>query len=418
MKKVLLFIAFVLATITLNSQTTKKVLFIGNSYTAANNLPLMVSEMANSTGDILIYDSNTPGGYRFMDHASNNTTLTKINSDNWDYVALQGQSQETSLSQAQMETEVFPYVEALSHAIRTNNECSQPLFYMTWGRKDGDAQNCTIRPWVCTYEDMDDVIRETYIYLAETNQSELAPAGAVWRYLRENHPNIPLYSADGSHPSLAGTYAVACAFYTMIYKKDPTFISWNSSLSEIQANTIKAAAKTIVFDEITSWEFTENPIADFTEEINGSEVSFTNTSSNFQSTYWDFGDGYHSNEIHPIHNYAEGGIYNVSQTITYCGKSDTKTKTIEIPLLNIDSFQKEKITIYPNPATDKLFVQLDKNHQEIDVSISDVSGKNLFNIKLRNKSIFTLNLNDLDSSIYIFSLTMDNSKFVRKLIVK
>ena len=61
--------------------------------------------------------------------------------------------------------------------------------------------------------------------LAETNQPELAPAGAVWRYLRENHPNIPLYSSDGSHPSLAGSYAVACAFYAMIYKKDPTFIS-------------------------------------------------------------------------------------------------------------------------------------------------------------------------------------------------
>lgn len=112
MKKVLLFIALVLATLAVNSQTSKKVLFIGNSYTAANNLPLMVSEMANSTGDILIYDSNTPGGFRFMDHASNSTTLTKISSNNWDYVALQGQSQETSLSQSQMETEVFPYVEA------------------------------------------------------------------------------------------------------------------------------------------------------------------------------------------------------------------------------------------------------------------------------------------------------------------
>lgn len=51
----------------------------------------MVSEMANSTGDILIYDSNTPGGFRFMDHASNSTNLTKISSNNWDYVALQGQ---------------------------------------------------------------------------------------------------------------------------------------------------------------------------------------------------------------------------------------------------------------------------------------------------------------------------------------
>ncbi|WP_271425143.1 PKD domain-containing protein [Aequorivita sinensis] len=128
----------------------------------------------------------------------------------------------------------------------------------------------------------------------------------------------------------------------MIYKKDPTFISWNSSLDENQANTIKAAAKTIVFDEITNWDFTENPVADFTEEIIGSEVSFTNTGSNFHSIYWSFGDGYNSTETNPFHTYTESGIYNVSQTVTYCGKSDTKTKAIEIPILNIDSFKKEK----------------------------------------------------------------------------
>lgn len=289
---------------------------------------------------------------------------------------------------------------------------------MRWGRKDGDAQNCAIRPWVCTYEDMDDVIRETYIYLAETNQPELAPAGAVWRYLRENHPNIPLYSSDGSNPSLAGSYAVACAFYAMIYKKDPTFISWNSSLDENQANTIKAAATTIVFDEIANWDFTENPKADFTEEIIGSEVSFTNTSSNFHSIYWSFGDGYNSTETNPVHTYTESGIYNVSQTVTYCGKSDTKTKAIEIPILNIDSFKKEQISIYPNSATDKLFVNLDKNYQEIDVSIFDVSGKNLFNRKLKNESNFTLNLSGLDKSIYIFSLTTKSAKFIRKIIIK
>ena len=204
----------------------------------------------------------------------------------------------------------------------------------------------------------------------------------------------------------------------MIYKKDPTFISWNSSLDENQANTIKAAATTIVFDEITNWDFTENPKADFTEEIIGSEVSFTNTSSNFHSIYWSFGDGYNSTETNPVHTYTESGIYNVSQTVTYCGKSDTKTKAIEIPILNIDSFKKEQISIYPNSATDKLFVNLDKNYQEIDVSIFDVSGKNLFNRKLKNESSFTLNLSGLDKSIYIFSLTTKSAKFIRKIIIK
>ena len=60
--------------------------------------------MAMSTGDLLIFDSNTPGGFRLLIHATNTTTLNKINLNNWDYVVLQAQSQETSWSQSQMET--------------------------------------------------------------------------------------------------------------------------------------------------------------------------------------------------------------------------------------------------------------------------------------------------------------------------
>lgn len=70
----------------------KQVLFIGNSYTAANNLPQMVQQMAESTGDVLFYDAHTPGGARFMQHASNPTVLNKLEAEAWDYVVLQAQS--------------------------------------------------------------------------------------------------------------------------------------------------------------------------------------------------------------------------------------------------------------------------------------------------------------------------------------
>src|SRR5690554_1148237 len=92
MKHFLLTYIFVfLSFFSISSQTTKKVLFIGNSYTAANNLPSMVNNMAQSTTDVLIFESNTPGGFRFINHASNTTTLNKINSNDWDYVVLQAQ---------------------------------------------------------------------------------------------------------------------------------------------------------------------------------------------------------------------------------------------------------------------------------------------------------------------------------------
>ena len=41
----------------LKAQQSNKVLFLGNSYTGVNNLPQIISNIALSVGDNLIYDS-------------------------------------------------------------------------------------------------------------------------------------------------------------------------------------------------------------------------------------------------------------------------------------------------------------------------------------------------------------------------
>ncbi|WP_052158146.1 T9SS type A sorting domain-containing protein [Lacinutrix jangbogonensis] len=403
--------------ISATSQITKKVLFIGNSYTASNNLPSLVNNMAMSTGDVLIYDSNTPGGFRFINHASNTTTLNKINSDNWDYVTLQAQSQETSLSPSQMATELYPYAASLSNTIRANDVCSQPLFYMTWGRENGDAGNCAIRPWVCTYEGMDDAIKATYSLMADTNEAEVAPAGAVWRFIRTNHPSIDLYSSDGSHPSLAGSYAAACAFYTMIYKKDPTTITWNSSLSETLANTIKMAAKTIVFDTITNWDFTINQaMADYSEVITTDVVSFTNTSADFDSILWDFGDGTASTEINPVHTFLAIGNYSVSLTNTKCGKSNTKTKNISITNLSVAEFDIEGVSLFPNPAYNTLNIKLNKNYADLNILIFDISGKIVLEKTVQDVARLDLNVKSLSNGMYIIKMSADKDFYIKKIL--
>ncbi|HLW15422.1 MAG TPA: T9SS type A sorting domain-containing protein [Flavobacteriaceae bacterium] len=416
MKPLLLFISIVLTSFSVHGQTTKKVLFLGNSYTAANNLPLMVSDMATSTGDLLLYSSYTPGGYRFLNHASDPTSLDKINSDNWDYVVLQGQSQETAFSQQQLESEVYPYAVSLSTAIRENNACSQPLFYMTWGRKEGDEINCQYAPWMCTYEGMDDAIKDTYLFMAESNDAELAAAGAVWRYIRENHPNIELYSSDGSHPSLAGSYSAATTFYTMIYKKDPTLISWDSNLTANEASLIRDATKTIVYDAISTWDFTENPMADFTKDIQNQVVSFTNESSDYDHLLWEFGDSNTSVESNPIHTYEESGIYTVSLTTTKCGKTDTKTKTLDITILSTEDFSVESIKIYPNPSSKHLNLNLGKTYKEITISISNLLGKTVLRTSRTNADTLILEVSSLAKGTYILKLEADGDTKMKRIV--
>jgi PKD repeat protein len=58
------------------------------------------------------------------------------------------------------------------------------------------------------------------------------------------------------------------------------------------------------------------PQPDFTSEVEGLTIKFTNSSKYSDSYSWDFGDGATSNETNPTHTYASGGIYVVKLTAT------------------------------------------------------------------------------------------------------
>ena len=361
----------------LNAQQTKQVLFLGNSYTAANNLPSLVSQMASSTGDQLLYDSRTPGGYRMMNHAADPTTLGKIASSSWDFVTLQGQSQETSLGAAFLNADVHPFAKALCDSIRSAHPCAEPLFYLTWGRENGDASNCSASPWVCTYERMDSAIQHSYQELTDSNRCSLAPVGHVWRQFRRKWPGIGLYTSDGSHPNARGSYVAACTFYTLIFKKDPTAISFDHSLSPQIADSIRMLAKAYVYDSLALWDRSDNKAdAAFQYSVNGLQVQFTADRPAQDSLFWDLGDGTTVSGSQPSHSYANAGSYTVRLNTYNCSDTTSSTQTVSIAsqASAIEHSNKE-ITLYPNPARDE--VKIESNSAVLDVEIWSALGRRL-----------------------------------------
>ena len=61
---------------------------------------------------------------------------------------------------SQVASQVYPYAESLCEYIREANPCTDPVFFMTWGRENGDSQNCAAYPPICTYEGMQDRLTE------------------------------------------------------------------------------------------------------------------------------------------------------------------------------------------------------------------------------------------------------------------
>jgi PKD domain len=293
--------------------------FIGNSYTAVNNLPKMIADVASSGGDTLYYDSNIPGGYTFQLHLGNPTTLSKIAIGNWDYVILQEQSQLPSFPINQVQTDVFPYARVLDSLVNSASPCGETVFYMTWGRKNGDASNCVNWPPVCTYNGMDSLLRLRYNMMADSNDAFLSPVGKLWNYIRQNFPLI------------------------VLFRKDPSLISFDASLPATDAANIRDAARTVVFDSLLSLHVGEyDPQAGYIYNSSGvNQITFVNTSDNFSNAFWDFGDGNTSSVLSPVHQYNSAGVYTVKLVVERCGKTDSLIQQITAGTVGINIVERE-----------------------------------------------------------------------------
>lgn len=308
----------------ISAQTTIKALFLGNSYTAYNNLPQLVHNIALSTGDTLIFDSNTPGGMLLRFHSWDVVSQNKLVANNWDYVVLQGQSQESITGNSNFNSGG----RTLNSQIRNILPCATPMLYMTWGRENGDASNCLSYPVMCTYEGMDSTIRNNYLALAALIKVEVSPVSVVWKYLRQNHSNIQLYSSDGSHPSSAGSYAAACCFYATIFKKDPSLVSYDFNLSPTDAAVIRNAVKLEVFNKLNMWDYKQAPSSEFSFKVDSGLNTVSFFAHDSVDTYlWDFGDGTSSSLASPTHSYNSNGTYNVQLTTTNCNQQTYLTST-------------------------------------------------------------------------------------------
>ena len=338
------------------------VLFVGNSYIYTNNLPQMTANVASSAGYRMTWQSNAPGGCTFMQHCANQS-MTMIRNGGWDFVVLQEQSQYPSFPQWQVEAEVFPYAARLVDSVYAANPCAEPMFYMTWGRRDGDAGNAGEFPVLGTYEGMDSMLYERYMQMAVDNDASVCPVGRVWRYLRTNHPSIELYQSDGSHPSVAGTYAAACSFAVMFFDLDPlTVIYCPTSLSQQDAETIRQAVYTVVYSQLARWRRPAPQASVVLQGVSGHEASLAAHVANADALVWHFGDGDSVATLDSTvsHTYADTGSYTVTLVATRHCMADTVQLVVHIPDTSPVGITAPApsvaAVVYPNPTADSFTI--------------------------------------------------------------
>ncbi|RYZ31504.1 MAG: T9SS type A sorting domain-containing protein, partial [Sphingobacteriales bacterium] len=392
------------------------------SYVTVNNLPDVISKIAAAGGDSLYYQVNAPGAYTFQQHSTDPTTLGLIAQGNWDFVVLQEQSQRPAFEDAQVAAEVYPYARKLDSLVKASSgECARVMFYMTWGRKNGDASNCAVWPPVCTYEGMDSLLQLRYTNMADSNNAFISPVAKVWRNLRDNAPGIELYQVDESHPTAAGTYAAAMSFYTMFFDKKPTAIPYNYTLSSATANTIKAAAYTEVYNLRGQWkQYSLWPHVDSIITTNEGGLTFRNDAispQNVISYEWNFGDGSPlSYQAVATHTYADSGSYTVCLTVHgFCG-SMTICQQISVNVTGINEQNLiPGIAVYPNPADD--YIRVDGLKEKAAYAICDISGARIQTGSVTPGSN-SIGLRNLAAGLYFLHLNNDKGQTLITKIVR
>ncbi len=417
MRTTLLLIGITACSLVSRAGDTLRVLFIGNSYTYVNDLPQTIKNLANSNGDQLIFNSSAPGGYTFQQHTTNATTLSLIAQGNWDYVVLQEQSQLPSFPDAQVTMQCYPYARKLDSLVKAQNSCAKTVFYMTWGRKNGDADNCGFFPPVCTYMGMDSLLQLRYTNMANMNHGVISPVAKVWRSLRASNPAIELYDADMSHPSPKGTYAAAATFYSVLFKKDPLGCTFNGSLSAQEASIVKTTAKQVAYDQLNNW-YQYNPfaVADFNFNTAGNTTTFTNSSTNATQFLWIFGDGNTATTQNAVHTYAQQGNYQVKLVAGTCNNDrDTLIKNVTIGMPNslVEVEKAARAGLFPNPANG--FVTVYAKEKITAVTITDLAGRVVYTQNVAPALETKLDINNLAPGLYNVLVHCGNHTAVIKL---
>jgi len=399
-----------------SAQKKLEALFLGNSYTYVNDLPGLIKQIALSHGDTLITDQNTPGGYTLQGHSTDAISLGKINSRPWDYVILQEQSQMPAFPPAQVALEVYPYADSLNKYIKANDTCTQTVFYMTWGRKNGDASNCAFYPPICTYEGMQASLRESYLHMGQTLNAIVSPVGVVWKRVRNEGDSIELYSSDESHPSLAGSYMAACTFYATLFQKSALGSYVPSGLNPATALHLQQYASTIVFDSLGVWNIDTTKVkAAFSTTLNQNILTITNNSQNATNYLWDFGDGQSQSGLVTNHTYGAIGDYTISLIAQNACASDLATHTIHVSVVGINHWidPNASLHLYPVPACDQLYI--DTGEHNYSYSIFNATGCEV--IKGKSSPEKRIDISALPEGMYFIRMIMDKTIFTEKFQV-
>jgi hypothetical protein len=180
-----------------------KALFIGNSFTARNDLPRLIRQLATARGKTLRHDLISAGGASLRTHWNAGDAVKAIKDGHYDAVVLQEQSTLPIKNSTRMHENVRLFHEAIHTA------GAKTVLYMTWARRHAPESQR--------------IITEAYTSIGAELGATVAPVGTAWQRFLRKHDHPALHDRDQSHPTVAGSYL---ALLAVLFKICPVGIDF------------------------------------------------------------------------------------------------------------------------------------------------------------------------------------------------
>jgi hypothetical protein len=182
----------------------QNVLFIGNSFTARNDLPGLIAQLAAARGRGMEYRLISAGGASLRTHWNAGEAQKAIRDGHYDRVVLQEQSTLPVKNARRMHENVRLF----DGAIRAAG--AQTILYVTWARQGAPESQQTVT--------------DAYAGIGRELGATVVPVGHAWERFLRRHDRPVLHDKDRSHPTLAGSYLAACVFLAVLFEERPVGI--------------------------------------------------------------------------------------------------------------------------------------------------------------------------------------------------
>lgn len=183
-----------------NSYNTEfNILFIGNSLTYTNNLPLLVKKQAKKHGITVNTKMVAKPNYAISDHWYEGDVQKLITSKAYHFVIIQ----QGPSSQQEGKQLLEDY--GKKYSVLCKNSNAKLVYFMVW-------------PPINHPERFEGVINN-HKHAATINNALLCPVGEIWKTHFSTTNNYDYYGVDGFHPSKKGSKAAAKVIVEFLFPK-------------------------------------------------------------------------------------------------------------------------------------------------------------------------------------------------------